>query len=622
MEKAHSFMPLLVVVGLAFIVPLTLSRLKTLRVPIVVGEILAGVIVGRSGFKFVTHEDPLLTLLSELGFVFLMFLSGMEVDFSALTLSRQRGADPAKQRWGPVGLGLLSFAVTLLLSSAVGIVLWKFEFVRNPWMMALILSTTSLGVVVPVLKEHGISNSRYGQTVLVAALIADLATMVLITVLVALLSHGATARILFIGVLFGIVFLMYRLGLVINRVKAVRCTLEELSHATAQIKVRAAFAMMLVFVALSQVLGTEVILGAFMAGAIVALLRNADDERLLHQLEGIGFGFFIPIFFVMVGVNFNLPILFASRDALWLLPMLLAAAIVVKLAPSVVFRLAFPWRESLAAGTIMSARLSLIIAAAAIGSQLGIITEAVNAAIIMVAIVTVTVAPPVFLKLVPGHDPKKSHPIAVVGAGELGLHVAEQLRGHREQVVVIDADAERAGRARQRGFEAVVATADRRDPALDAVLDRVQALVCTYNDTELTYRICEFARTQFGIDNIVAQVTDPTELTRFQQLGVTTMNAAIDRAALLVMLARNPAAYALLSRTDDDKEVWEVVIQNGTFAGQTLRELKLPGDVMILAMRRKGELLVPHGNTRLEHGDRLTLAGSLDAMESAREMFT
>ena len=142
-------------------------------------------------------------------------------------------------------------------------------------------------------------------------MIADFLTMFLISVAVAIVSHGLTAEILLIALLFVAFFLLaYRFGTIFNKMPPLRRTIEELSHATAQIKVRAAFAVMLAFVALSQTLGSEIILGAFLAGAIVRLpLRTADDADLVRQLEAIGFGFFIPIFFVKAGVEFNLPVL-------------------------------------------------------------------------------------------------------------------------------------------------------------------------------------------------------------------------------------------------------------------------------------------------------------------------
>jgi Kef-type K+ transport system membrane component KefB len=112
--------------------------------------------------------------------------------------------------------------------------------------------------------------------------------MLLITVDVAVLSHGLTLDILLIGVLFVAFFFMYRFGNVFfNQIPGVRRVLDALSHATAQIKVRAAFTMMLIFVVLAEVLGAEIILGAFLAGAIVSLLRQPEDEELTQQVGSV-----------------------------------------------------------------------------------------------------------------------------------------------------------------------------------------------------------------------------------------------------------------------------------------------------------------------------------------------
>ena len=621
MEETHSFLPLLIVVFLAFLVTILLSRFKKLSLPIVVGEILAGILIGRSGLGWVQQHDPILELLAEFGFVFLMFLSGMEIDFSSLNISLGNPGKKKGNSWGPLPIAGLAFILTLILSLFAAFVLQRLELVRNPWMMALILSTTSLGVVVPVLKERGMSSGRYGQTLMIAALIADFATMLLITVVVAAISQGLTVDILLIGLLFVAFFFMYRFGRIFfNRIPGVRRMMEELSHATAQIKVRAAFTMMLIFVVLAETLGTELILGAFLAGAIVSLLRGPEDADLGHQLEAIGFGFFIPIFFIMVGVDFNLGALVSSSEALWLVPLLLAAAIVVKVLPTLLFRLNFDWRETFAAGALLSARLSLIIAASAIGLRIGVISESVNAAIILVAIITVTAAPLLFNRILP-ESKAEVRPIVIAGAGQLALQVARNLTEHNDQVVLIDSDPRRIERARERGFEAVRAAVDRYDESAEPYLNSTQTLICVYSDVELNYRVCERARTTYGIDHVVARVTAPGEVERFERLGVTPLNAAMDQVMLLVVLARNPALYELLTRTDDDKEVCEVTVNNPEFLDRPLSSLDLPEDLLILAVRRDGELVVPHGYTRLNSGDKVTLLGSKDCISTSQIEF-
>jgi Kef-type K+ transport system membrane component KefB len=183
---------------LAFLVPLLLSSVRgRLAVPIVVGEIVAGMIVGGSGFGWVVPDDGALSLLKELGFVLLMFLSGMEIGFRSL-----RRADPhqGKQQpaWRPLPLAVLNFAITLLLA---GVFAWGLKLIgatTDPWMMGLILSTTALGVVVPILKEAGLNQTLFGQTILLATVIADFVTMFLISILIAVISRGLTAEILLV----------------------------------------------------------------------------------------------------------------------------------------------------------------------------------------------------------------------------------------------------------------------------------------------------------------------------------------------------------------------------------------------------------------------------------------
>ena len=615
------FTSLLIVVFLAFSVPVILVQFKRIPLPIVVGEILAGIIIGRSGFGWVSSDDPILNFLAEFGFVFLMFLSGMEIDFSNLGLFRGNAVKKTPKSWGPFSIAAVSFAITLLLAGLISLELVHLGLARNMWLLGLILSTTSLGVVVPVLKEKGIIGNQFGQTILFAALIADFITMFLITILVAVLSQGLTLDILLVGLLFVAFFGALRFGRFFNRLSSVRRTFEELSHATAQIKIRTAFAIMLAFVVLSEFLGTEIILGAFLAGACVALLMIPDDRQISAQLESIGYGFLIPIFFIKVGIDYNFSALFNSSRAMLLVPLLIVAAIAVKVFPALIFRVRYSLKESLSAGALLSARLSLIIAASAVGLRLGVISEATNAAILLVAILTVTLSPLAFSLLLPSMEGKQQPPVIIVGAGEFGLQVAEQLQSHQDHVIMLDENEAQVKRARRRGFRAFTATLASNDSLIEEVMRGVKTLVCTLSDVDQSYRTCQIARTNYGIPHVVAQVPAPSDLIRFEQMGVHATNAALDHAALLTMLTRNPAIYTLLTRTSDNKEIFEVVVENPACLGKTIQQLRLPGDTLILSIQRSGNLLVPHGDTQIEFGDHLTLMSSLEWVVLSQQLF-
>jgi Trk K+ transport system NAD-binding subunit len=439
-----------------------------------------------------------------------------------------------------------------------------------------------------------------------------------------------TLEILLIGVLFVAFVFMYRFGnFFFNRLKPVRRAMEELSTATAQIKVRAAFTLLLIFVVLSEVVGTEIVLGAFLAGAIVSLLATPDDRDAMHQLEAVGFGFFIPIFFIMIGVNFNLEALLNSPrvsilnipQAFLLVPVFVLIAVAVKFFPSLLFKLHFGWRETVAIGTLMSARLSLIVAEAEIVQELGVIDESVNGAIILTAMLLATFAPIIFNRLAKKEEEEAPAPILIIGAGELGLQVARQLIESGRDILLIDPDESRILRAKQHALPAIAACVDDQDPSTAPYFRKAHILINTYNDSELNYRICKLARETFEIDTVVTHVVQPTEIERFKQLGVTTMNPALDQAALLVLLALNPSAYELLTRSDDTKAIREVLIANSQLVGKNLRSIFFPGDVLVLALRRNGDLIVPHGNTVFELFDQLTLVGSHEDVDAASMIF-
>ena len=129
------------------------------------------------------------------------------------------------------------------------------------------------------------------------------------------------------------------------------------------------------------------------------------------------------------------------------------------------------------------------------------------------------------------------------------------------------------------------------------------------------------ARSVYRLDQVVSYVNNPNDMIRFEHLGVTAVNSALDRAALLTLVIRNPALYQLLSDRELDKEIREIEVSNPQSAGGTLRDLSLPGDVLVVAVYRQGELIVAHGNTWIEAGDRFTLIGSAEHIETARPIF-
>ncbi len=613
MEESRSFVPLLIVVLLAFVVPLILSPFRRLRVPVVVGEILAGIIVGDSGLGLVGH-DPMLEILALLGFAYLMFLSGLEVDFDAILPRSDTWQGSWRERLSnPLTLGILAFGLTLILAVLAGRGLSVVDAADDPWLAALILSTTSLGLVMPVLKERGLTAKPYGQTLLVAAVIADFATMLLVSVYVVLRTEGLSPQVLLVLLLFGAFATAYRAASMARRRFPGLNLMRSVSQATAHLDVRGAFAIGLAFIALAQGLGAEIILGAFLGGALITLLAGGGASDLRHKLDVFGYAFFIPIFFIMVGVRFDLAALLGSTRALLLVPLVLVLAYGIKCAAVLVFRASYPWRETLGGGALLSSRLSLIIAVSAIGLQLGSIDAATNSAIILVAIVTSTLSPVLFNRIVPV-EPSVARKFVIAGAGRSARLLARRILGHGEEVVVVGNAPRQVAAAREMDLPLVEREVTDKATWLDLGPETIRPVAVLLPEDDANLQVCRLLRCEFGLQRVVSRVHDATEAWLFSELGVQVINPSLSPVVELEYLLLYPSVSSLITDLEDEHDIAEVRLRCSDLANRPLSELEIPEGVVIVLVRRDGDVIYPHGDTRMQIGDRLTLMGSLEGV--------
>ena len=597
-----SFIPLLIVAALAFLVPLVLAPVKRFGIPVVVGEIIAGIVFGQSGLDWI-HDDKVLQVLSVLGFAYLMFLSGLEINFNEARTTRAAAAR-SRLATNPFFVGSVMFALSAVLSLAAGFAMVHFSVAHDPWIMTMVLTTTSLGVVAPVLKERGLTTSHFGQAILVSALLADFLTILFISAYVLLIGDGANVRVLLVLVLFAAFIGVWRLGTHFKSHAPARRMMQALSTATAQIRVRGAFAVILIFMGLSDSLGVANILGAFLAGVIISLLSSNSSSMLREKLDAIGFGFLIPVFFIMVGVKFDLAALMASEGTLLMVPILILAAYAVKLLPTLVLRFGFNWRETMASGVLLSARLSFIVAVAQIGLEMGVINEAIDAAIILVAVVTCTVSPVVFSRILPRKH-QVGDKVFVIGSRPEVESLMERLKGHDLEPVRI-AGTEPEDRDRHTPEENRARLLER---LREAGLTEAGTVVVMSQNAAQTIKIARLARDVFNTRNVIAWVGNPADNAQLRDSGVRIVNPQYSTVLMLEGLVINPAALPAGFGSDDTQEVRVVKLQNPSLASQTIRELALPSSIRILRIDRGGNALVPELGTEVQANDTLTLSG-------------
>ncbi|MDX1417156.1 MAG: cation:proton antiporter [Candidatus Promineifilaceae bacterium] len=609
---------LLLITGLAFVIPILAKRLERFGIPIVVYEIVAGMIVGISGFNLIQNSH-ILTFLAEFGFAFLMFLSGLELDLRLL--NPIGGSQGDGSRWTqPLFLGTLMLAGTVLLAFSAALFFAPEGATTNPLLLGLILSTTSLGVVVPVLKERHLTGSRYGQYILVAASIADFVTLLLLTSEIAILQRGLTLELLLIPTLLLIFMLTARFSSRVGNVSRFEQVLNSLSSATAQIRVRGAFALMVAWVVLAEGFGVELILGAFLAGAIAGLVPGSEDPVEREKLDAVGYGFFIPVFFIMVGAQFNLGAVLESTQGLFLLFWLVVVAFIVKMVPSLLLKLRFSWRETLGAGTLMSSRLSLIIAAAAIALSMGLISDMLNSEIILLAIISVAVSPFLFNRIYPQHKEDSRSGVIVIGRDHLTEYLVERLSHGDEQVTVICPDEKLVGPFAARGVQ-VIDDCGHYDTNLEeagALTARV--LLDITPSSEETLEICRLGKVKYGIPLVVTRISDVELIPQLQEMEIMVVQPELATAMALEGAIHYPTVFNLLAHQIEDIEVTEIIVTNPRIAGKRLGAVRLPGDSLLLSLQRDGTLMIPHGNTVLQMYDRLGLIGSPDSVDEAATM--
>ncbi|MHC1623774.1 MAG: cation:proton antiporter [Candidatus Methanospirareceae archaeon] len=372
------YFPLFAIAVFAFLIPILSDRMG---VPAVVGEIICGVIIGRSVLGLFTGEEEGIAFLASFGFIFLMFLVGLQIDFSQVEVHG------AKLFVLGTFVYLISLAISIFLTYKLG----------YGFYMALVLSTSSVGLIVPTLREQGMLKSEFGQTIIISAFIADFTTVLLVTVHTLYHEEGITWGMFLIALVFVLFFAVYYVGKLAIWHYPERLSKWFKSDQPSEIGVRASFALLLVFVVLAEVVGVEAILGAFLAGVILSILFRGGTI-LEQKLYGIGYGFLIPIFFINVGMQFDLEALWGEGIYL-VVPMLLLIALVVKMVPSLLFLIKYSLRESIAAGVLLSSRLSLIIAVAAVGMELGFVDTAMGSAIVLLAIITSISCPTIFRRM-------------------------------------------------------------------------------------------------------------------------------------------------------------------------------------------------------------------------------
>lgn len=372
--------PVLIVMAVAVAAALLGEiRFGVLQVPVVVWEMLLGIAIGPRVFALV-RADGLLEWLGKLGLAALFFMSGMD-----LNLQRVKGR--------PLNLAIYGWLLSLALGLFVATLLHLLPFIHAPIMVGLALTTTAMGVLMPILRDSGRLDSDFGNSVLGAGALGEFGPVLAVSLfLTRKFGAGEEALLTFGFAAAAIAAAFIALGV---RPPRVLSLLERTMHASTQLPVCISLLILAGFDVLSERIGLEAVLGAFAAGMIVSQASRGEAGQVFREkMEAISFGFFVPFFFVVSGINLDVGSLVHSAKTMLLVPLFLALFLLVRGAPVIrLYRKDLARNERWPFALYSATALPMVVAIAAIGVRTGRMQSDVAAALMGAALLSVVLFP-------------------------------------------------------------------------------------------------------------------------------------------------------------------------------------------------------------------------------------
>ncbi len=367
-----------VIAAAAVIAPLLSELLRRWRIPSVLFELGLGILVGPALLGWV-EPDEFVTGLSQLGLAVLFFLAGYEIDFKAL-----KGA--------PLNRGAGGWLISLVLGLGLGAVLALEGFVISSLLVGLALTTTAIGTLLPMLRDRGMLETRFGSFMTAAGAIGEFGPILAVTLLLSSSSPGMEALLL---VAFAALAVTVAAVATRPQPPALIEMLQRHLSTSTQLPVRIILLLITLLVMVAAELGLDNLLGAFAAGMIARVALSPEQNTALSpRIEAIGFGFLIPVFFIVSGVNFDLDSLLESPSTMVRVPIFMALMLAVRGLPAMlVYRGVLPTRQRGALVLLQSTALPLLVVITEIGLREHKMTTANATALVGAGMMSVLLFP-------------------------------------------------------------------------------------------------------------------------------------------------------------------------------------------------------------------------------------
>lgn len=370
----------LLITLVSVIAPIIADQIKFIRFPTIIFEIILGIIIGPQVLDWI-QITPQIEVIAGVGLSFLMFLAGYEVDIKHIAGK-------------PLNLGFASWIISFGVALVMVFLLKQVKATpgESIWLISIALTTTTFGVLLPILQDANVLKSHFGHYISGAATIGEFGPLVLITMIFTHSKPYVTALFLTIFVLIAVMAAFFAVRAHQPRI------LQFLSrhlNTSNQLPVRISMLLIFCLISLTLTLGLNVLLGAFSAGIVFRLLtkEGKDEKEIESKLKAIGYGLLIPFFFIASGISFDLHAL-ASTRALLHIPIFLGCLLIVRIIPVfILYRGTLDYNQKNALTLFSATGLPFIVVITKIGNEFGLISSGDAASLITAAILSVLLFP-------------------------------------------------------------------------------------------------------------------------------------------------------------------------------------------------------------------------------------
>ncbi|MFD1317621.1 cation:proton antiporter family protein [Loigolactobacillus zhaoyuanensis] len=604
---------LLIVLLAALMTPLVMARFNISVIPTAVAEIIVGIVLGKSLLHWVTLTSSL-NQLSTLGVIILIFLSGMEIDFNLFKPQKSiNGAAPVK--WTPLKLAVGAYVGIVISAGLLGWLLQITGLFNDILLATILFSTIALGVVIAALTEKELLSKTLGQTILLTAALGEIIPLLALTAY-ASLNGGHSGRLWLVLLIFlaAIVLLM--------RFRSIYRFFAKIDKTTTQLDIRLAFFLIFALVTIAEQVGAENILGAFLAGIVMKLLQPSKATR--DKLTSIGYGFFIPIFFITTGAKLNLPSLLADRNSLILIPVFFICFLLAKAVPILIFRQRFTLKNAVASSFLASTTITLVLPTLQMAQNLHVISSQQSGAFTLAAVLTCICSPIIFNRL---YQPEKEDlvktRVTFVGTNILTVPVAQRLSKGWYDIQMLTDQPKNYSTYNSEARNVTLLPDLSEQSLLTAAAFDTDILVLGHLEHEVNVQLATTA-IQHHVPRIIARfeardVTDDRYDVLAEQ-GVEIYNSFDINISMLREMIESPSTLKLL--TDNDAGLYEVTVRNRRFTGRELQSLPFIESITISRIYRNGKFIAPHGDTFIEQDDHLIFTSDKGTVPEIRRLLS